>query len=106
MQVLCSLCENFKSLDITNFPSQLSSCLLATFLINVRIDFVVFSFAAILFNFYIAFRRPIPPSNVPPQVVLTFVFAGILDSWSSLLDLIRYHKQQRYYAQDFLSFRL
>ena len=52
------LLPNFQN----KLPKPVVKLLIGDFL-NVRIDFVVFLFAAILFNV----RRPIPPSNVPPK---------------------------------------
>ena len=81
-------------------PNPVIKLLISDFL-NVRIDFVVFLFAAILFNFYIAFDGPFLPATYRPRSINFRVCR-----YSGLSSRLRYHKQQRYYAQGFLSFRL
>ena len=95
----------FRFFLLPNFQNKLPKPvvkLLISDFFNVRIDFVAFLFAAILFNFYIAFDDPFLPATYRPRSINFRVcrYSGL----SPLLDF--YHKQQQYYAQDVLSFRL
>ena len=68
---------------LPNFQNKLPKPVVKLFIsdfLNVRIDFVVFLFAAILFNFYIAFDGPFLPATNRRRRINSFVFAGILDA--------------------------